>query len=92
MPWVREDVLCSPELDDPAQVHDRDAIAEEARRRQVVGDVEVGEVELVLEADHQLEDLGPDAHVEHRDGLVGDEQVGVEHDRARQHRPLLLAT
>jgi hypothetical protein len=35
--------------------------------------------------------FGPHAHVEHRDGLVGDEQHRVEDDRARDHDPLLLA-
>ena len=55
-----------------------------------MGDVDVGEAELVLELEHQLEDLRPDAHVEHRDRLVGDEHVGVEDDRPRQHGPLLL--
>ena len=45
-------------------------------RREVVRDVDVGEPEVALEVEHQLEDLRPDAHVEHRDGLVGDQQSG----------------
>ena len=71
---IRVDRLRRADLDDPAEVHDRDPVAEELRRRQVVRDVEVGQVELALELEHQLEDLGPHAHVEHRDGLVGHEQ------------------
>ncbi len=35
--------------------------------------------------------FGPYAHVEHRHGLVGDEQDRVEDDRACDHRPLLLS-
>ena len=85
------DLRGGPDLDDLAEVHDRDPVAEELRRREVVGDVDVGEVELVLELDHQLEDLRPDAHVEHRDRLVGDQDVGPEDDRPGEHRPLLLA-
>ena len=39
----------------------------------------------------QVEDLRPHAHVEHRDGLVGDQQVGPDDDRARDRGALLLA-
>ena len=58
---VGEDLLGRPDLDDPAEVHDRDPVAEELRAGQVVGDVDVGEVELLLEVEHQLQDLGPHA-------------------------------
>ncbi len=88
---VGVDLLGRPELDDPAQVHDRDPVAEELRGREVVGDVDVGEVELRLELDHQLQDLRPHAHVEHRDRLVGDQDVRAEDDRPGEHRALLLA-
>ena len=55
-----------------------------------MGDVDVGQAELVLELEHQLEDLRPHAHVEHRDRLVGDEHVGAEDDRPGEHGALLL--
>ena len=63
------------DLDDPAEVHDRDPVAEELRGGQVVGDVDVAEAQLLLEVEHQLQDLGPHAHVEHRDRLVGDQHA-----------------
>ena len=85
------DHLRRADLDDPAEIENRDAVAEELRGREVVRDVEVREVELALEVEHQLEDLRPHAHVEHRDGLVRDEQRGIEDDRPRDHRPLLLS-
>jgi hypothetical protein len=87
---VGVDRLGRTDLDDPAEVEDRDPVAEELRGREVVGDVQVGEVELALEIQHQLEDLCPHAHVEHGDGLVRDEEDRVEDDRARDHDPLLL--
>ena len=59
--------------------------------RQVVGDVDVRQPEPVLEVDHQVEDLRPHAHVEHRDRLVGHDQVGADDDRPRDRRALLLA-
>ena len=67
------DRLGRPHLDDPAEVQDRDPVAEELRSREIMCDVEIREPELVLELQHELENLGAHAHVEHRDGLVGDE-------------------
>ena len=87
---VAEDLLGGADLHDPPEVHDRDPVAEELRRRQVVGDVDVGEPELVLQVEHQLEDLRAHAHVEHRDRLVGHQHLGLEDDGARDHGPLLL--
>ena len=48
--WVLRilvDRLRRPDLDDSAEVEDRDPVAEELRRRKVVRDVEVRELELV---------------------------------------------
>ena len=38
-----------------------------------------------------VEDARPDADVEHRDGLVGDQERRLEHERAREHDALQLA-
>ena len=46
VPRVGEDLVGGPDLHDPAEVHDRDAVAEVLRGRQVVGDVDVGEAEV----------------------------------------------
>ena len=43
---VGVDRVRRPDLDDPPEVHDRDPVAEELARREVVRDVEVGEVEV----------------------------------------------
>ena len=47
---------------------------------QVVGDEQVGQAEPVLQVLQQVEHLGLDGHVEGRDGLVADDQLGVEGD------------
>ena len=57
-----------------------------------MGDVEIGEPEIALQVVHELENLGPHAHVEHRDGFVGDDELGTEDDRPGEHGALLLAT
>jgi hypothetical protein len=45
------------------------------RGGQVVGDVQQGQVPAPLEPVQQVEDLQPDGHVEHGDGLVGQQHV-----------------
>ena len=66
------------DLDDPAEVHDRDPVADVADDREVVGDEQVGQAESLLEALEQVDDLGLDRDVEGADGLVGDDEVGLE--------------
>ena len=73
-----------PLLDDPAQVHDGDPIGVVGCSREVVRDHQHREA-LVSELVEDGQDPGPDRHVEHRDGLVGDEKLGTK-DEARGDR------
>ena len=63
-----------PGLDDLAQVHHRDVVGQVVDHRQVVRHHQVAELVLGLERGHQVEDLGPDRHVQRRHGLVGHDQ------------------
>ena len=56
----------------------------------VVRDEEVGELELLLELLEQVDHLRLDRDVERRDRLVGDDEVWVDRERARQTDPLAL--
>ena len=58
---------------------------------QVVRDEDVREVELVLEVLEQVEDLRLHGDVERRDGLVADDQLRVDRERARDADALALA-
>ena len=78
-------------LDDPAEVHHRDPVADVADDRQVVGDEQVGQPELALEPLEQVDDLGLDRHVEGADRLVGDDEVRVQGERPGDADPLALA-
>ena len=81
-----------PDLDDPAEVHDRDPVAEELRAGQVVGDVDVGELRArSLRSSISCRILARTLHVEHRDRLVGHQHARAQDDRAGDHDPLLLA-
>ena len=58
---------------------------------QIVRDEEVGEVEVALERLHQVHDLSLDGDVERGDGLVADDEVRVERERAGEADALALA-
>ena len=66
------------ELDDLAEVHDRDPVADVAHHRQVVGDEDVGEVELGLQVLQQVHHLRLDRDVQGGHRLVRDDQLGPQ--------------
>ena len=63
------------ELDDPAEVHHRDAVRDVADDGEVVGDEHERQVEPVLQVDEQVDDLGLDRHVQRRHRLVGEDHA-----------------
>jgi len=87
---VRDDLLGVADLDDPPEVHHGDAVTDHPGEGEVVGDEDVGDPELLLLLDHELEDVVADRDVEARDRLVGDDHVGVEHRGAGDADPLPL--
>ena len=91
MDRVRVDLLGGPDLDDLAEVHDRDPVGDVADDAEVVGDEDVGEPELVLKVVEQVDDLRLDRDVERRDRLVGDDQLRPQRQRPGDPDPLPLA-
>ena len=87
----REELVRRRDLDDPAEVHDGNAVGDVADDGEVVGDEDVGEVELLLQLDEQVQHLRLDRDVERRDRLVGDDELRLQHERAREPDPLPLA-
>ena len=78
-------------LGDPAGVHDQHPVARLGDDRQVVGDEDQRQAELVAEALEQLEDLGLDHDVEGGRRLVADDDRRVAGEGHRDHRPLAHA-
>ena len=76
-------------LDDPAEVHDRDPVGEARGGREIVGDHQDAEAVLAQSVE-QVEDACAYRDVEHRDGLVGHEQLGPEDDARRDRDALAL--
>src|SRR5439155_11979 len=89
---VRRPLLNGAQLDDSAQVHDRDSVTDEFRGREVVCDKEVRGAIPAFQVQHQFENPGANRHVEHRDGLVCDDQLWLQDHRPGDYRPLLLAS
>ena len=86
-----EQLVRGRDLDDPAEVHHRDAIRDVADDGEIVGDEDVGEVELLLQVDEQVEHLRLDRDVERGDRLVRDDELRLQHERAGEPDALPLA-
>src|SRR5438105_2423944 len=65
-------------LDDLAEVHDHHPVADVAHDREVMGDEEIRELQLLLKIFEQVDDLGLDRHVQRRDGLIAYHQLRVQ--------------
>ena len=79
------------QLDDLPDVHHGHAVADVLDDAQVVRDEQVGQAELRLQIQQQVQDLGLDRDVERRDRLVGDDQRGLQRQRPRDADALALA-
>jgi len=77
---------------DPAKIHHRDPIADMPDHIEGMGDEQVGEIELSLKPDQQVEDLGLDGHIQCGHRFIGNHQFRVHRQRPRHADPLPLAT
>src|SRR5262249_41733503 len=80
------------ELDHLAKVHDRDTMAQVTDNAEIMGNEEVGEVELVAEIFEEIDDLCLDGHVERRDCLVANNKFGPQRERTCNTDALALST
>ena len=83
-------VAAGAHLDHPAEVHHGNPLAKVGDHADVVGDQNEGLPRLLLERLHQVEDLRLDRHVERGDRLVGNDQLRVERECARDPDSLPL--
>ena len=79
------------DLDDLAEIHHRDAVADALDHRHVVRDEQEGEAEALLQVEQQIADLRLDRDVERRDAFVGDDHLRIERQRAGDADALALA-
>ena len=69
--------LRGAELHKFAKVHYRNAVAYIAQHVKVVRYDKIGQAEMLLQIEQQIEYLRLDGHVERADGLVADDQFGI---------------
>ena len=86
VPRVGEQLGGRRRLDDPAQVHDGDPVADVAHDRHVVGDEQHRQPEPLLQVGEQVEHRRLHRDVERRHRLVGDQHLGLERQRAGDRR------
>ena len=85
------DLVAGADLDDLAEVHHGDTVGDVAHHRQVVGDEQVGQPELVLQLLEEVDDAGLDADVERRHRLVEDDELRLDRQRPGDADALALA-
>ena len=84
------EIAACGKLHDLPQVHDGHAVTHVLDDTEVVGDEQVGQLEFLLEAPQQVQDLGLDRDIQGRDRLIRDDEPRRERERARQADPLPL--
>src|ERR1700720_3136458 len=78
------------QLDNLAEIHDRDTPADVLDDGDVVGNEEIGETELALQIAQEVDDLRLNRDVERRDWLVADDEPGIKRQRAGDADALAL--
>jgi len=72
------DFVAVSQFHDFAQIHHSHAVADVANHAEIVGNEDIGEAELVLEFFQQVDDLGLNGDIQRGDGLIADDQVGID--------------
>ncbi len=85
------DGLAVADLDDLAEVHDSHSVRDVTHDREVVCDEEERDTEFVLQILQQVDHAGLNRHVERRDGLVENEQLGLQDEGPGDTDALALA-
>src|SRR6202051_4127560 len=77
-------------LDDAAEIHDGHALADMLDDRQIMGDEEISQPQLLLQVLQEIDDLGLDRYIQRRHRLVADDQFGFDRERTRDADALAL--
>lgn len=84
---VLEDLAPRSHFHDLPQVHHRDPVRDPLDDGQVAADEEIGQLELLLQLEHQIEHRRTDGDVQGRYRFIGDDEAGIESEaRAMQMR------
>ena len=86
-----EQTIRSCDLDNAAEIHDRNAIGDVAHDREIVRNEQIGELQLPLEILQQVDDLRLNRDVERRHRFVAHHEAGPQGKGPRDTDPLPLA-
>ena len=86
-----EQLLGPAEFHDVAEVHHGHAIADVANDREIVGDEQITQAELLLKVLQEIQNLRLHRDVERRDRSVEDDELGRERERPSDADALVLA-
>src|SRR5699024_277678 len=89
---IIEDVIGAALLNHSTLLHDHDIICGLANHSQVVGDEKIGQVQILLQIRHQLNDLVLYQNVQCGHGLTQNNDIRVEGKRAGESNALPLTT
>ena len=88
--WSDEDIGRPAFLDDSAEIHHRDPVAQAAHHGEIMGDEDHRETHLRPELDQEIDDLRLDRDIERRDAFIGDDQFRLDRKGARNADALAL--
>src|SRR3546814_21188272 len=77
---------------DPSEIHHRDSVRDVPHDGNIVRDEQVSEPQLLLQVLQQVDDLSLHRHVESRNGLVADEIIRFQRERACNSDALTLTS
>jgi hypothetical protein len=92
MIWRLADGIGIALLDNLTMVHDDDAITHVSHHRQIVGDEQQSKFQLFLEVFEQVQNLRLHTHIKRANGLIADEESGLNSQSPRYANALALST
>src|SRR5579885_338072 len=90
MGWTKQYVVGAATLDNPTIRNDHDLSSQVISGREIVGNEECGHPVSLFEVEQNVQKKNPDSSVEHRNGLISDDERRAEHMHPRKHDPLPL--
>ena len=92
MGWPFVDLVRIALLDDLSEIHDSNPVADMADDRQIVGNEEIGDTQLLLQISEQVDHLGLGRDIERAHRLIAHEQFRLEREGPCDSYALALAS
>jgi hypothetical protein len=85
-----QDLRCASCFHDQTPAHDDEVVGDLAHEGEIMGDEHMGQAGRGPDIEQQVQDLGPNRHVEGGDGLVEHQELGPRRERPGDRHPLAL--